>query len=116
MRHSCGIRPSRSCRRPRAKARRRCGSCSVTWLPRAEGIFRRWEPRAIIIRRHVPGIRIGVLSALSGILGVPDTVFIPCFLVPVSIWAAIFPFPAPLVSWTALGLIVLVIGYLEYEH
>jgi membrane protein DedA with SNARE-associated domain len=45
-------------------------------LLRAEGIFRRWGPWAIIIGRHIPGMRI-VLSALSGILGVPYRVFIP---------------------------------------
>jgi len=34
----------------------------------AEQIFRRWGPWAIIVGRHIPGMRI-VLSALSGILG-----------------------------------------------
>ena len=73
-----------------------------------------------------------VLSAKSGILGVPYEVFIPCVLVSASIWAAIFLelgrrlgprvrdlyqlFPAYLVPWIALGLILLAIGYLAYEH
>jgi membrane protein DedA with SNARE-associated domain len=100
-------------------------------LLRAEGIFRRWGPLAIIVGRHIPGMRI-VLSALSGILGVPYRVFIPCVLISASIWAAIFLelgrrlgprvrdlfqfFPAHLVPWITLGLILLAIGYLAYEH
>jgi membrane protein DedA with SNARE-associated domain len=98
-------------------------------LLRAEGLFKRWGPWAIIIGRHIPGMRI-VLSALSGILGVPYRVFIPCVLVSALIWAAIFleigrhvgprirevflVFPA--IPWALLGLGLLVIGYLGYEH
>jgi len=100
-------------------------------LVRAEGIFKRWGPWAIIVGRHIPGMRI-VLSALSGILGVPYRVFIPCVLVSAVIWAAIFLeigrrvgprirevfliFPAHLIPWVLLGLGLLVIGYLGYEH
>ena len=100
-------------------------------LVRAEGIFKRWGPWAIIFGRHIPGMRI-VLSALSGILGVPYTVFIPCVFVSALIWAAIFLevgrrvgrrvreafliFPAHLIPWVALGLALAVIGYLGYEH
>lgn len=100
-------------------------------LVRAERLFKRWGPWAIIIGRHIPGMRI-VLSALSGILGVPHRVFVPCVLVSASIWAAIFLelgqrlgprvrglftlFPAHLLPWLILGLILLVIGYLAYEH
>ena len=51
--------------------------------------FQRWGPWAIIIGRHIPGMRI-VLSALSGILGVPYKVFIPCVFVSSLVWAAIF--------------------------
>jgi len=58
-------------------------------LMQAEGLFKRWGPWAIIIGRHIPGMRI-VLSALSGILGVPYRVFIPCVFVSAMIWAAIF--------------------------
>ena len=43
-------------------------------LLRAERIYKRFGPWAIIIGRHIPGMRI-VLSALSGILGVPYRVF-----------------------------------------
>jgi len=100
-------------------------------LVRAEGIFKRWGPWAIIFGRHIPGMRI-VLSALSGILGVPYRVFIPCVFVSALIWAAIFLevgrrvgrrvreafliFPAHLIPWVALGLALAVIGYLGYEH
>jgi len=100
-------------------------------LLRAERLFKRWGPWAIIIGRHIPGMRI-VLSALSGILGVPYRVFIPCVFVSALIWAAIFleigravgprirevflVFPAHLIPWVLLGLGFLVIGYLGYEH
>ncbi|TAN34747.1 DedA family protein [bacterium] len=100
-------------------------------LALAERTFRRWGPWTIIIGRHIPGMRI-VLSALSGILGVPYKVFVPCVLISASIWAAIFLelgrrlgprvrelfhlFPAHLIPWLALGLILLTIGYLAYEH
>jgi membrane protein DedA with SNARE-associated domain len=100
-------------------------------LIRAERLFKRWGPWAIIIGRHIPGLRI-VLSALSGILNVPYRVFIPCVLVSATIWAAIFLelgrllgprtrqlfglFPAHLIPWFLLGLGLLLIGYLGYEH
>jgi len=100
-------------------------------LNRAEGAFKRWGPWTIIIGRHIPGMRI-VISALSGILNVPYRVFIPCVLVSATIWAAIFlelgrrlgprvrdllgVFPAYLLPYLGLGLAVLVIGYLAYEH
>ena len=100
-------------------------------LDRAESAFRRWGPWAIIVGRQIPGMRI-VLSALSGILNVPYRVFIPCVLVSATIWAAIFLelgrllgprarllfglFPAHLIPWLLLGLGVLLIGYLGYEH
>jgi len=100
-------------------------------LLRAEGLFKRWGPWAIIIGRHIPGMRI-VLSALSGILGVPYRVFTPCVFVSALVWAAIFleigrhvgprirevflVFPAQLIPWAFLGLGLLVIGYLGYEH
>ena len=100
-------------------------------MVRAEQIFKRWGPWAIIIGRHIPGMRI-VLSALSGIVGVPYRVFIPCVAVSASIWAVIFlelgrllgpraqslfaVIPAHLVPWLALGLILVAIGYLAYEH
>ena len=100
-------------------------------LVTAENLFKRWGPWAIIVGRHIPGMRI-VLSALSGILLVPYRVFTPCVAVSATIWAAIFLelgrllgpkardlfafFPAPLLPWVLLGLGVLLVGYLGYEH
>ncbi|HXN78616.1 MAG TPA: hypothetical protein VN965_07600 [Candidatus Dormibacteraeota bacterium] len=73
-----------------------------------------------------------VLSSRSGILGAPYRVLIPCVLVSASISAAIFLelgrrlrrrvqnvfgiFPAHLIPWLVLGLILLLIGYLAYEN
>lgn len=100
-------------------------------VARAEAMFKRWGPWAIIVGRHIPGMRI-VLSALSGILLVPYRVFIPCVAVSATIWAAIFLelgrllgpkardlfafFPAAYIPWIFLGLGVLLVGYLGYEH
>ena len=100
-------------------------------LVQAERIFKRWGPWAIIVGRHIPGMRI-VLSALSGILNVPYRVFIPCVFISATIWAAIFLelgrllgprarglfglFPAHLIPWLLLGLALVLIGYLGYEH
>jgi len=100
-------------------------------LARAEEMFKRWGPWAIIVGRHIPGMRIA-LSALSGILNVPYRVFIPCVAFSATIWAAIFLelgrllgprarelfsfFPAQLLPWLLLGLGVLLVGYLGYEH
>jgi membrane protein DedA with SNARE-associated domain len=58
-------------------------------LERAERAFRRWGPWAVIIGRHVPGMRI-VLSAFAGVFEFPRRLFVICVLVSASIWAAIF--------------------------
>jgi membrane protein DedA with SNARE-associated domain len=58
-------------------------------LQRAERAFRRWGPWAVIIGRHIPGMRI-VLSAFAGVFELPLRLFVPCVLVSASIWAAIF--------------------------
>lgn len=100
-------------------------------LLRAELAFRRWGPWAIIIGRHIPGLRI-VLSAVSGVLEVPARVFVPCVLLSSSIWAAIFLnlgralgrnsrllfrlFPVHLVPLAALVLVALAALWLAYEH
>ncbi|HLZ94264.1 MAG TPA: DedA family protein [Candidatus Dormibacteraeota bacterium] len=100
-------------------------------IGKAERAFQRWGPWAIIIGRHIPGLRI-VLSALSGILLVPYRVFIPCVAVSATIWAAIFItlgrvlgprarglfgiLPADLIPWLLFGLGLLAVGYLGYEH
>ena len=56
---------------------------------RVERLFQRWGPWAIIVGRHIPGLRI-YLSALSGIFEVPLRVFIPSVMVSSAIWAFIF--------------------------
>jgi membrane protein DedA with SNARE-associated domain len=128
---ACNLTLSRRYGRPFIQRFGRYIGVTPERIVRAEGLFKRWGPWAIIVGRHIPGMRI-VLSALSGILGVPYRVFIPCVLVSAAIWAAIFLeigrhvgprirdafqiFPAHLVPWALLGLALLVIGYLAYEH
>ena len=128
---ACNLTISRRFGRPFVQRFGRYVGITDERLVRAEQIFKRWGPWAIILGRHIPGMRI-VLSALSGILGVPYRVFIPCVLISATIWAAIFlelgrrlgprvrglfgVFPAHLVPWLVLGLILLMIGYLAYEH
>jgi membrane-associated protein len=128
---ACNLTISRRYGRPFIQRFGRYIGVTEQKLVRAERIFKRWGPWAIIVGRHIPGMRI-VLSALSGILGVPYRVFIPCVLVSAAIWAAIFLeigrhvgprirevfliFPAHLIPWVGLGLALLVIGYLGYEH
>jgi len=58
-------------------------------LERAERVFRRWGPWAIIVGRHIPGMRI-VLSAFAGAFSVPARIFVPSVLVSCTVWAAIF--------------------------
>jgi membrane protein DedA with SNARE-associated domain len=128
---ACNVTISRRYGRPFIQRFGRYIGVTDERLVRAEHLFKRWGPWAIIVGRHIPGMRI-VLSALSGILGVPYRVFVPCVLALASIWAAIFLelgrrlgprvrelftlFPAHLIPWLVLGLILLLIGYLAYEH
>lgn len=100
-------------------------------LQRAEVVFRRWGPWAIIFGRHIPGLRI-VLSALSGILEVPARVFVPCVAVSSALWAAIFInlgrvlgrrvlilfrlLPVHLVPFVIVALAVLVALYVAWKH
>ena len=128
---ACNLTISRRYGRPFIQRYGRYIGVTNVRLARAERIFKRWGPWAIIVGRHIPGMRI-VLSSLSGILEVPYRVFIPCVLISASIWALIFLevgrrlgprvrilfalFPAQLIPWLAVGLILLVIGYLAYEH
>jgi len=128
---ACNLTISRKYGRPFIKRFGKYVGVTEERLLRAEGLFKRWGPWAIIIGRHIPGMRI-VLSALSGILGVPYRVFTLCVFVSALVWAAIFleigrhvgprirevflVFPAQLIPWALLGLGLLVIGYLGYEH
>ena len=128
---ACNLTFSRKCGRPFVQRFGKYVGVTEARLLRAGGLFKRWGPWAIIVGRHIPGMRI-VLSAFSGILGVPYRVFIACVFVSALIWAAIFleigrrvgprirevflVFPAHLIPWVLLGLGLLVIGYLGYEH
>ena len=128
---ACNLTLSRRYGRPFIRRYGRVIGLTEAKLNRAERAFKRWGPWTIIIGRHIPGMRI-VISALSGILNVPYRVFVPCVLFSATIWAAIFLelgrrlgprvrdllgiFPAYLLPWFALGLVLLVIGYLAYEH
>lgn len=58
-------------------------------LAAAERAFQRWGPWAIIVGRHIPGMRI-VLSAFAGVFEVSARVFVVCVLVSSTLWAAIF--------------------------
>src|ERR1700716_2109980 len=128
---ACNLTITRKYGRPFIRRYGRYIGLTEEKLNRAERYFKRWGPWTIIVGRHIPGMRI-VISALSGILGVPYRVFIPCVLVSASIWAVIFLelgrrlgprvrelftlIPAHLIPWLALGLALLAIGYLGYEH
>jgi membrane-associated protein len=56
---------------------------------KAEASFRRWGPWAIILGRHIPGMRI-YLSALAGLFEVRTVVFVPCVAVSSTAWALVF--------------------------
>jgi membrane protein DedA with SNARE-associated domain len=58
-------------------------------LERAERAFRRWGPWAVILGRHIPGMRI-VLSAFAGVFEMRVRIFVPCVLVSSTAWALIF--------------------------
>jgi membrane protein DedA with SNARE-associated domain len=100
-------------------------------LERADQAFRRWGPWAIIIGRHVPGLRI-VISAFAGVFDVPARMFVPCVAISATIWAGIFIelgralgrnsrflfriFPVHLVPLLVLALVVIGVLYAVYER
>jgi membrane-associated protein len=100
-------------------------------MQRAERVFQRWGPWAIIIGRHIPGMRI-VLSAFAGVFHVKARLFVPCVFVSASVWAAIFLeigrllgrnsrylfrlFPAHLFPFIILLLVVAAFVWLAVEH
>lgn len=100
-------------------------------LERAEQVFRRWGPWAIIVGRHIPGMRI-VLSAFAGVFEIKARVFVPCVLVSASIWAFIFLeigrilgrnsrylfrlFPSHLFPLLLLVIIAAAVLWVAYEH
>jgi membrane protein DedA with SNARE-associated domain len=100
-------------------------------LEKVERAFRRWGPLAIIVGRHIPGMRI-YLSAFAGIFEVPLKIFIPSVAFSSVLWATIFIeigrvlgrnsrylfrlFPAHLFPLLLLGVMVLAALYIAYEH
>lgn len=100
-------------------------------LEKAERQFRRWGPWAIIIGRHIPGMRI-VISAFAGAFEVPVRIFVPSVFVSALLWAAIFLelgrvlgrnsrlllrlLPAHLLPGTLLVIGILAVVFLAYEH
>jgi membrane-associated protein len=100
-------------------------------LSKAERAFQRWGPWAIIVGRHIPGMRI-VLSAFAGVFQVKARVFVPCVLISASIWAAIFLeigrllgrnsrylfrlFPAHLFPLLLLVIVAAAVLWLAFEH
>jgi membrane-associated protein len=100
-------------------------------LAKAERAFQRWGPWAIIVGRHIPGMRI-VLSAFAGVFKVRARVFVPCVLVSASVWAFIFLeigrllgrnsrylfrlFPAHLFPILLLLLVAAAVIWLAFEH
>jgi membrane protein DedA with SNARE-associated domain len=100
-------------------------------LQRVERAFRRWGPWAIIIGRHIPGLRI-VISACAGAFSVPAKIFVPCVAISATIWAAIFIelgrtlgrdsrllfriVPVHLLPLLVLVLVVLFMLYTAYER
>lgn len=100
-------------------------------LEQAERVFQRWGPWAIILGRHIPGMRI-VLSAFAGIFEIKARVFVPCVLISASIWAAIFLeigrvlgrnsrllfrlFPAHLFPFMLLLIAAVAIFWVAFEH
>jgi len=100
-------------------------------LNRAEAAFRRWGPWAVILGRHIPGMRI-YMSAFAGISGMPYRLFVPCVAVSATIWAAIFLelgrhlgprvrflfrlVPAHLLPWLLGALLLLALVYFAYER
>jgi len=58
-------------------------------LARAELEFHRWGPWAIIVGRHVPGLRVP-LTVVAGILEMALPLFLVCVAISSGIWAALF--------------------------
>ena len=58
-------------------------------LDAAEQRFRRWGPWAVLIGRHVPGMRVPITVA-CGLLGMRYRMFAPCVALSTAVWAALF--------------------------
>jgi membrane protein DedA with SNARE-associated domain len=100
-------------------------------LEAAQRAFQRWGPWAIIVGRHIPGMRI-VLSAFAGVFQVRARVFVPSVMVSSAMWAAIFLtlgrvlgrrshllfhlLPFHLLPMLVVALVLLALLYLGYER
>jgi membrane protein DedA with SNARE-associated domain len=58
-------------------------------MARAEAWFDRWGPWALIVGRHVPGLRVP-LTVGAGVFGVGYRTFATCVVVSTAIWAGFF--------------------------
>jgi len=58
-------------------------------LAKAESGFRRWGPWAVIVGRHVPGLRVPITVA-AGIFGMELRVFLASVTISSGVWAAVF--------------------------
>ncbi len=100
-------------------------------LARVERIFKRYGPWAVIVGRHVPGMRI-YLSALAGVFQMRYRVFVPCVMLSSSIWALIFLMlgrslgresfrlfrlvPAHLVPYVVALVVLVVLVWVAFSH
>lgn len=58
-------------------------------MARAEGAFRRWGPWAVIVGRHIPGMRV-IISALAGSFEMQPRVFVASVAISSTIWGLMF--------------------------
>ena len=58
-------------------------------MRRADRWFHDWGPLALIVGRHVPGLRVP-LTVGAGIFGVGYPVFIVCVAISTAVWAGVF--------------------------
>lgn len=100
-------------------------------LERAERAFQRWGPWAVIVGRHIPGMRV-VLSAFAGAFEIRAPIFVACVLVSATIWATIFIelgrvlgrralhlielIPSYLLPAVVLGIVLVWLAWFSYEH
>lgn len=100
-------------------------------MAKAEGAFRRWGPWAVIIGRHIPGMRV-IISALAGSFEMRPRVFVASVAISSTIWGVMFVelgrvlgrrtfglfriFPGHLLPYFAVTLGLAVIGYHVWER
>ncbi len=100
-------------------------------MARAEGALQRWGPWAVIVGRHIPGMRV-IISALAGSFQMSPRIFVLSVAVSSTIWGFMFVelgrllgrrtfalfriFPGHLLPYLAFALGLLVIGYHVWER